>query len=171
MKYCCTVHKFDPLPTNTLFFFPQKLTPFKRSLSTKKKNTSVVILFLSYTNKTTEKNEPASKYWSFSLAVDHGFIDTEYPHDACIHPPATDWAKPLQSDSGADLAAAPVEGAPSSGDKTSVVEEATTTGVDLAVRFFFLFSAAFFFFFYIPCGYISYGMHTAVREAKRQFLA
>ncbi|CAB1102552.1 GH5 [Ectocarpus sp. CCAP 1310/34] len=58
-----------------------------------------------------EKNEPASKYWSFSMAVEHGFIDTDFPEDACIHPPATDWAEPLGTDgsgSGGDanLAAA-----------------------------------------------------------------
>lgn len=41
----------------------------------------------------TERSEPSSKYWSFRLAVEHGFIDTTYPGDACLHPPGTDWAE------------------------------------------------------------------------------
>lgn len=91
--------------------------------------------------ETTEKNEPASKYWSFSLAVEHGFIDTNYPHDACIHPPATDWANPLQGDGDANLAAAPEE------ESTPGGEQATAVGVDLAVRFFsvLFFSANLFY--------------------------
>lgn len=41
-----------------------------------------------------ERTEPASKYWSFRLALQHGFIDTTYPDDACMHPPASDWRRP-----------------------------------------------------------------------------
>lgn len=52
-----------------------------------------------------EKHEPAAKYWSFHLAVEHGFIDTKYPTDACLHPPATDWAKGDLNESSTDLAA------------------------------------------------------------------
>ncbi|CAN0509018.1 unnamed protein product, partial [Laminaria digitata] len=43
----------------------------------------------------SEKHEQASKYWSFRLAVDHGFIDTKFPSDACIHPPDVDWMEPI----------------------------------------------------------------------------
>lgn len=106
-----------------------------------------------------EENEPASKYWSFSLAVEHGFIDTKYPHDACIHPPATDWAKPLVTDKdsdgdgddsgdavdadaadGAELAAV---GVPSAAGEASAEGDATA-GVNLAVRFRSIVSRIFF---------------------------
>ncbi len=81
--------------------------------------------------RTTEKNEAASKYWSFSLAVEHGFIDTEYPHDACIHPPTTDWAEPLitDSDNSADLAA--VAEAPRA-EQTGGGEGSAATGMDFS---------------------------------------
>lgn len=83
-----------------------------------------------------EENEPASKYWSFSLAVEHGFIDTEYPHDACIHPPATDWDKPLVTDGDAadssdgDEAELAAVGAPSAAGGGGEV----VAGSNLAVR-------------------------------------
>lgn len=67
-------------------------------------NVDVIHVPPPYPYPDTEKNEPASKYWSFSMAVEHGFIDTDFPDDACIHPPATDWAEPLDTDgsSGGD---------------------------------------------------------------------
>ncbi|CAM9161413.1 unnamed protein product, partial [Ascophyllum nodosum] len=38
-----------------------------------------------------EKNEGAAKYWSFRLALDYGFIDTDFPDNFCIHPPTANW--------------------------------------------------------------------------------
>ena len=81
--------------------------------------------------KKIEENEPASKYWSFSLAVEHGFIDTDYPHDACIHPPATDWDKPLVTDSDDEGELAAVGGAPSAAGGGG---GEAAGGVNLAVR-------------------------------------
>lgn len=63
----------------------------------------------------TEKHEPASKYWSFHLAVEHGFIDTNYPTDACLHPPATDWAEGDFKQPSADLAVIAVGGGEEAG--------------------------------------------------------
>ncbi|CAM9592783.1 unnamed protein product, partial [Scytosiphon promiscuus] len=54
-----------------------------------------------------EETEPAAKYWSFSLAVENGFIDTSYSPDACMHPPAANYMDPDDHSGGgdADLAA------------------------------------------------------------------
>ncbi|CAM9169230.1 unnamed protein product [Discosporangium mesarthrocarpum] len=43
-----------------------------------------------------EKNEVSATYWSFHLAVKNGLIDTNYPEDACLHPPEEDYMKPLE---------------------------------------------------------------------------
>eukprot|EP00158_Paraphelidium_tribonemae_P000480 Partr_v1_DN22528_c0_g1_i2_m28228 putative Glucan 1,3-beta-glucosidase len=40
------------------------------------------------------KSDPSAAFWSFKLAVHKGYIDTRYPSDACMHPPAEDWAVP-----------------------------------------------------------------------------
>lgn len=116
-------------PLGPLLFFPVSCV----SSPPKTKHKYAVLCF-----GPPEKNEAASKYWSFSLAVEHGFIDTDYPHDACIHPPTTDWAEPLvtDGDSGGD------DGGDGSAELAAVVEappeeqtgggEGSATGMDFS---------------------------------------
>ena len=55
--------------------------------------------------------------------MDHGFIDTKFPSDACMHPPDVDWMEPITTS-----ASASGENVGSNDEQDDPADLAATTG-------------------------------------------